>query len=75
MLLALFAQMRSGRGFLNDLRPTPDVTAQIDQPALVIATRTDGGVPFAHAQSLAGTIRHARPHRKPRRYPLRLARA
>ena len=58
-VLALFAQMRSGRGFLNDLRPTPDVTAQIDQPTLVIATRTDGGVPFAHAQSLARTIRNA----------------
>lgn len=59
LLLALFAQMRSGRGFLNDLRPTPDITAGIDQPSLVIATRTDGGVPFAHAQSLASTIRHA----------------
>ncbi len=59
MLLALFAQMRSGRGFLNDLRPTPDITARIDQPTLVIATRTDGGVPFAHAQSLASSIRHA----------------
>jgi pimeloyl-ACP methyl ester carboxylesterase len=59
LLLALFAQMRSGRGFLNDLRPTPDVTARIDQPTLVIATRTDGGVPFGHAQSLASTIRNA----------------
>jgi pimeloyl-ACP methyl ester carboxylesterase len=60
MLLALFARMRSGRGFLNDLRPTPDITARIDQPALVIATRTDRGVPFAHAQSLANSIRHAK---------------
>lgn len=59
MLLALFAQMRSGRGFLNDLRPTPDITARIDQPTLVIATRTDRGVPFAHAQSLTSSIRHA----------------
>lgn len=59
MLLALFAQMASGRGFLNDLRPTPDITARIDQPALVIATRSDRGVPFDHARSLAGTIRHA----------------
>jgi pimeloyl-ACP methyl ester carboxylesterase len=59
MLLALFAQMRSGRGFLNDLRPTPDITARIDQPTLVIATRTDGGVPFAHARSLVSTIRRA----------------
>jgi len=59
MLLFLFGHMRSGRGFLNDLRPTPDVTAQIGQPTLVIATRTDRGVPFAHAQSLADTIRHS----------------
>lgn len=59
MLLSLFTQMRSGRGFLNDLHATPDITAQIDQPTLVIATRTDGGVPFAHAQSLAGSIRNA----------------
>ncbi len=59
LLLALFARMRSGRGFLNDLRPTPDVTARIDQPTLVVATRTDGGVPFAHAQSLADAIRSA----------------
>jgi pimeloyl-ACP methyl ester carboxylesterase len=56
LLLALFASMRSGHGFLNDLRPTPDITARIVQPTLVIATRTDGGVPFAHAQSLADTI-------------------
>jgi len=59
MLMALFAQMRSGGGFLNDLRPTPDITSRIDQPTLVIATRTDRGVPFTHAQSLASTIRHA----------------
>ena len=59
LLLTLFAGMRSGRGFGNDLRPTPDVSGRVDQPTLVIATRTDGGVPFAHAQSLASTIRNA----------------
>jgi pimeloyl-ACP methyl ester carboxylesterase len=59
LLLTLFAQMRSRHGFLNDLRPTPNVTTQIEQPTLVIATRTDAGVPFAHAQSLASTIRNA----------------
>lgn len=59
LLLALFASMRSGRGFLNDLRPTPDISARIVQPTLVIATRMDGGVPFAHAQALADTIRFA----------------
>jgi len=59
LLLALFARMRSGRGFVNDLRPTVNVTADIVQPTLVIATRTDGGVPFAHARSLADSIRDA----------------
>lgn len=59
LLLALFAAMRSGRGFLNDLSPTPDVTADVDQPTLVIATRNDRGVPFAHAESLADAIPHA----------------
>jgi pimeloyl-ACP methyl ester carboxylesterase len=58
-LRALFDQMRSGRGFRNDLRPTPDVTADVTQPTLVIGTRHDGGVPFAHAQALAANIRHA----------------
>jgi hypothetical protein len=56
MLLAFFAQLRSGRGFLNDLRPTPDITTRINQPTLVIGSRTDLGVPFAHAQSLVTTI-------------------
>src|SRR5215470_6965924 len=32
LLLALFASMRSGHGFVNDLRPTPDITSCIDQP-------------------------------------------
>jgi len=58
-LIDLFSWMRSGHGFLNDLRPTPDVTGDVDQPTLVIATRNDGGVPFAHAESLAAAIRHA----------------
>ena len=58
-LIALFTQMRSGSGFVNDLRATPDVTRQITQPVLVIATRTDGSVPFAQAESLAATIRGA----------------
>jgi len=59
-LATLFSRMRSGRGFLNDLRTTPDVTADVGQPTLVIATRHDRGVPFAHAQALTAAIRHAR---------------
>lgn len=57
-LLGLFSRMRSGSGFVNDLVPGPDLTAQVDVPALVIASRRDGSVPFAHAEALAG-MRHA----------------
>lgn len=58
-LVALFSRMRSGSGFLNDLRPVPDVTPAVRQPVLVIATRKDGAVPFAHAESLAAAIASA----------------
>jgi pimeloyl-ACP methyl ester carboxylesterase len=58
-LLRLFAGMRSGRGFLNDLRGAADVTAQVTQPALIIASRQDGGVSFAHAEVLAASLPHA----------------
>ncbi|MFJ9005387.1 alpha/beta fold hydrolase [Streptomyces canus] len=58
-MIELFCRMRSGHGFLNDLRPTPDLTAEVGQPTLVIATRADRGVPFAHAQSLAAGIPRA----------------
>ncbi|MDG6107321.1 alpha/beta hydrolase [Dactylosporangium aurantiacum] len=59
MLLELFGAMRSGRGFVHDLRPAPDVTASVRQPALVIASRDDGGVPFAHARALTAGLPHA----------------
>jgi pimeloyl-ACP methyl ester carboxylesterase len=59
-LVALFSLMRSGSGFVNDLTPTPDVSAAVSQPTLVIATRKDGAVPFTHAETLAATIPHAR---------------
>jgi len=58
-LVALFSNMRSGRGFLNDLRATVDVTADVLQPTLVIASRKDGSVRFAQAEALAESIRHA----------------
>jgi pimeloyl-ACP methyl ester carboxylesterase len=56
----LFSQMRSGAGFLNDLVEAPDVTEQITQPALIIASRKDGAVSFAHARTLADGIACAR---------------
>ncbi|GLZ78200.1 putative hydrolase YcgS [Actinorhabdospora filicis] len=58
--IGLFARMRSGAGFCNDLIACPDLTAEVVQPALVIATRTDAAVPFAHAEALTAGIPHAR---------------
>lgn len=69
MLLELFGQMRSGAGFSNDVRTMTapghlgSLTAQaarLRQPTLVIASRDDGSVSYAHAQSLADTIPNAR---------------
>jgi pimeloyl-ACP methyl ester carboxylesterase len=59
-VIALFAAMRSGAGFLNDLTICPDVAAEVAHPTLVIASRNDGAVPFAHSEALAAAIRRAR---------------
>jgi len=64
-VISLFSRMRSGHGFLNDiadLRTGPDLKrllADVAQPSLVIASRHDGAVPFAHAEALAGALRRA----------------
>ncbi|MEU4332571.1 alpha/beta fold hydrolase [Nonomuraea dietziae] len=58
-LAGLFTMMRSGRGFVADMLPVPDCAAQVEQPALVIATRHDRSVPFAHAESLASVLPNA----------------
>ncbi|WP_433549006.1 alpha/beta fold hydrolase [Streptomyces sp. CA-294286] len=58
-LVALFCRMRSGRGFGNDLRAGPDLTSRVTQPALVVASRRDGSVPYAHATTLAARLRGA----------------
>jgi pimeloyl-ACP methyl ester carboxylesterase len=55
-LIGLFMRMRAGRGFLNDLSPSPDVTADVSQPTLIIAAPKDGAVPLIHAKTLAATI-------------------
>jgi pimeloyl-ACP methyl ester carboxylesterase len=68
-LLELFAQMRSGAGFNHDVRTMAAhdtdgqraaQAARLRQPTLVIATRDDGSVSYAHAQSLAQAIPNAR---------------
>lgn len=58
-LIDLFSRMRSGRGFLNDLAATPHSAGKVTQPTLVIASRNDGAVPFAHTGALASTIQHS----------------
>ncbi|WP_026179471.1 alpha/beta fold hydrolase [Streptomyces hokutonensis] len=61
-LISLFSRMRSGRGFTRDLKElaaTGDLAGhagRVSQPALVIATRQDAAVRFAHAQALASAL-------------------
>jgi pimeloyl-ACP methyl ester carboxylesterase len=52
-------QCRSGRGFLVDLRTPTDVSCDVAQPVLILATRTDGAVSFDHAEHLDAALRHA----------------
>jgi pimeloyl-ACP methyl ester carboxylesterase len=58
-LIRLFSRMRSGHGFRNDLRATPDLGSEVGQRCLVIASRNDGSVPFAHAEALTAAIGNA----------------
>jgi pimeloyl-ACP methyl ester carboxylesterase len=46
----------SGRGFLIDLRAATDVTRDVAQPTLILATRNDGAVSFDHAEYLFATL-------------------
>jgi pimeloyl-ACP methyl ester carboxylesterase len=57
-LRSLFRRMSSGRGFQIDLnsRPDPDLERQVRRPTLVMASPTDGAMPFKHSQHLARTI-------------------
>jgi pimeloyl-ACP methyl ester carboxylesterase len=57
---ALFAAMRSGAGFLNDLAECPNTAGEVAQPTLLVATRNDGAVPFTHSETLAAAIPSAR---------------
>ena len=52
---------RSGRGFMIDLRrPAPDVSAEVTQPTLLLATRNDAAVAYEHATHLAASLPSAR---------------
>ncbi len=51
---------RSGQGFWVDLRPPTDVTADVRQPTLVLASRNDGAVALEHPEHLVATLPDAR---------------
>ncbi|RMB58718.1 alpha/beta fold hydrolase [Tessaracoccus antarcticus] len=63
----LFRSMRSGTGFMNDLRQARAdrclyrrlMQTEVPCPTLVTASRHDGGVAFAHAVDQAHTIQRA----------------
>ncbi|MEU3271135.1 alpha/beta hydrolase [Saccharomonospora sp. NPDC006951] len=59
-LIGLFTSMRSGHGFLNDLTGQPAAEGEVTQPALIIASRHDGSVGFAHAEAIADAVPHGR---------------
>lgn len=61
-LIDLFTSMRSLRGFITDLATplSPDVARSVAQPTLVMASRSDGSVPFDHAMQLIELIPNAR---------------
>ena len=64
----VFASMRSGRGFVTDLsyagtdhqQTRRSAQQRVSCPALVTASRQDGGVAWAHAEDFAATIPAAR---------------
>lgn len=60
-LIQIFGSMRSGRGFVNDLATSlsPEVVRSVSQPTLVMASRSDGSVPFEHAEQLTQLIPNA----------------
>jgi pimeloyl-ACP methyl ester carboxylesterase len=51
---------RSDRGFTIDLRPPTDVTDDVRQPVLVLASRRDGSVGMEHPEHLAASLADAR---------------
>ncbi len=61
VLVNAFAGMRSGSGFLADMRqPVSSATErQVTQPTLVVASRTDGQVHWDHAEELSRNIPHS----------------
>lgn len=59
-LVHLFAQMRSGHGFINDLVVTRGDATDVSVPTLIIHSKYDKSVPLSHPRLLAQQIRNSR---------------
>lgn len=59
-LIQVFTQMRSGSGFLNDLKITEDIASAVTVPTLILHSRYDKSVPLSHPRLLAQQIPHSR---------------
>jgi pimeloyl-ACP methyl ester carboxylesterase len=55
-LVDVFARMRSGSGFLNDLQAAGAMPGNVTQPTLIVASRHDATVDPHHARILAAHI-------------------
>ena len=61
LLVSTFSRMRSGGGFRNDVRQpaAASLERQVTQPALVVASASDGQVRWKHAEQLGRSLPHA----------------
>jgi pimeloyl-ACP methyl ester carboxylesterase len=55
-LAGMFSGMRSGRGFLNDLRTSGGDASDVLVPTLIIHSRYDKSVPLSHSELLARQV-------------------
>jgi pimeloyl-ACP methyl ester carboxylesterase len=51
---------RAGRGFMLDFRTPTDISADVGQPTLILATHLDGSVGLDHPEHLVRTLADAR---------------
>jgi pimeloyl-ACP methyl ester carboxylesterase len=51
---------QAGRGFMLDLRPPTDISADVRQPTLILATHLDGSVGLEHPEHLVAALPDAR---------------
>jgi pimeloyl-ACP methyl ester carboxylesterase len=56
-LTRLFADMRSGRGFINDIKTVDNDATDVTVPTLIIHNKYDGNVSLSHPQLLAKQIK------------------